>query len=145
MQRAKLPFHEPSSVVSFYLTLPLFFNPAPGQLQGEAISSELLESVADTLAETFGGVTVEDNRYGVSVYPDPEVAGKRVRYRDYERRFIVDVPISQTAQAFEFYSQWCSLWAQQFKQRELYLKIIMPDAIWIMRFPPSDALSDQAA
>src|SRR5439155_21874205 len=100
------------------------------------------DAVMEMLSDTFGGVAVRDNQFGMSTYPDPDVSGGLVRCRDYERLLIVDIPIAQVAEAYELYSQCCPLWAHQFKQRQLYLKITTPEGAWVRKFAPNPPLEN---
>jgi len=142
---SKLPLIDSDQpFVSLILTMPLCFNPMPGKLQGEPIPLEWIKECEMLIIEQFGGVTMTDG-FGGSFYSDIPATSGYVVYREPERRYAIDLPIEQIPKAVEWFSAHCPRWAARFQQRELYVKLTMPNGIYIMRFPPSDASSDQVA
>ena len=129
---------------SFAVTLPTCFNPPLGKLQGEPIPLEWIKECELRIIEQFGGITITEG-FGGSFYADHLAASGYVIYREPERRYVIDLPLEEVTEALEWFSDYCPRWASRFQQRQIYCKLTLPDGIYIIRFPPSDASSDQAA
>ena len=142
---SKISFHPFSpQFASVAVTLPKRFNPPPGKMQGEPIPMERIKECEMLIIKQFGGVTITEG-YGGSFYADRNAANGYVVYREPERRYVIDLPLEQIPEALEWFSDYCPRWASRFQQRQIYCKLTLPDGIYIIRFPPSDASSNQPA